>query len=444
MPEISPQLATLIMFGGIFVLLFTGFPLAFVLGFLALIVGITVWGPGIADVFYQRMWGFMTGYIVLAIPLFIFMGVMLQYSGISEKLYDVLYVWLGGFKGGLSVVTIALATVIAACVGVVAASITMLVLVALPSMMEKGYSKSLATGTIVAGGCLGILIPPSIMLVLYGPMSGVSVGKLFMGAIFPGLIISGLYIAYISIRCYFQPHLAPPVPVEERIGSFWRKTWNLIVALFPTAILILSVLGVIFLGIAPPTEAAGAGAFVSILLVIAYRKFSFKVLRDVSRETFRMSGYIFMIMAMAVAFVSVFMGVGGRQVVIDLLLAAPGGAWGVFATIMLIIFGLGMLINWMAIVFLMVPVITPVAAEMGFDPVWFAIMICINLNVAFMTPPMAGGIFLCKGAADPKFGITIADIIRGVLPFVAIVLFALVVFALYPPIITWLPQQMIR
>jgi len=394
-------------------------------------------------VIYQRMYGFMTGYIVLAIPLFIFMGVMLEHSGISERLYDVLYVWLGGFKGGLAVVTVLLGTIIAACVGVVAASITMLTLVALPSMLKRGYSKSLATGAITAGGILGILIPPSIMLILYGPMAGISVGKLFMGAVFPGLILSALYVTYISLRSYLQPQIAPPVPAEERRVSFVKITWMLIVALVPTAILILSVLGAIFLGIAPPTEAAGVGAFVSILLVIAYRRFRWKVLKEVTLTTLSSSGYIFLLMAMAVAFVSVFLGVGGKNVVTEILMAAPGGKWGVFFAMMLIVFLLGMFINWMGIVFLMVPIITPVSMAMGFDQVWFAIMVCVNLQMAFMTPPVAGGIFLTKGACPPELGVTMGDIIRGTVPFVGLVITGLILFALFPQIVTWLPAQMV-
>ncbi|UCG55377.1 MAG: TRAP transporter large permease subunit, partial [Dehalococcoidia bacterium] len=307
----------------------------------------------------------------------------------------------------------------------------------------RGYSKSLATGAVTAGGILGILIPPSIMLILYGPMAGVSVGKLFFGAMFPGLVLSALYITYISIRSFIQKDIAPPVPVEERRMPFLTLTIKLLVALVPTGILVLSVLGVIYLGIAPPSEAAGAGAFASVLLVIAYRRFSFAVLKKAATETLRTSGYIALLLTMAVAFVSVFIGVGGKGVVMQMLLAVPGGRWGTFAVVMIIIFFLGMFIDWIGIILLMVPIITPVAAALGFDPVWFGIMVCVNLQMAFMTPPVASGIFITKGMCKPEWEITMGDIIRGVYPFVGLVIVGLLLFSIYPQIVTWLPGQMI-
>ena len=444
MIELGPEVATIIMLSGIFALLLFGYPLGFVTGIIALTVGFTVWGFGVGDVIYQRIYGFITGYTLLAIPLFVFMGVMLEYSGISERLYEVLYQWLGGFRGGLAVITVLLGTIIAACVGVIAASITMLSIVALPSMLKRGYSKSLATGSVTAGGILGILIPPSIMLILYGPMAGISVGKLFAGAVGAGLTLSVLYIAYISIRSFLQKDIAPPVPIEERQLPFIKKTWMLIVALVPTAVLILSVLGVIFFGIAPPTEAAGVGGLASILLVIGYRRFSFEVLKKAALTTLQVSGYICLLLAMAVSFVSVFIGIGGREVVEAALLAVPGGRWGTFSTVMFIVLILGMFIDWIGIILLMVPIITPVVVDLGFDPVWFGVMVCTNLQMAFMTPPVAGGIFITKGACKPEWGVTMGDIIRGTVPFVGLVIIGLIIFTFFPQVITWLPSQMVR
>ncbi len=308
MIDLSPELVTIIMMGGVFLGVMTGYPLGFIVGALALAVGYTIFGGQVVDVIYSRIYGIMTNYIILAVPLFVFMGVMLERSGIAEKLYDALYVWLGGFRGGLAIVTVLMGTILAATVGIIAASITMLTLVALPSMIKRGYSKSIATGAITSGGCLGILIPPSIMLVLYGPMAGISVGQLFFGAVRPGFTLSGLYVIYIGLRSFFQPHIAPAVPVEERQIPFLKKTWMLLVALGPVAILIMSVLGVIFLGIAPPTEAAGVGAFVATMLTIVYRRFSWQVLKEVALITMRSCGFIFLIVSMAVAFTAVFLG----------------------------------------------------------------------------------------------------------------------------------------
>lgn len=444
MIDLSPELLTIIMMGGVFVGVLTGYPLGFIVGALALAVGYTVFGAQVVDVIYARIYGIITNYIILAVPLFVFMGVMLERSGIAEKLYDALYLWLGGLRGGLAIVTVLMGTIIAATVGIIAASITMLTLAVLPSMLKRGYSKALATGAVTAGGCLGILIPPSIMLVLYGPMAGISVGKLFFGAFMPGFTLSALYVTYIGLRSFFQPHMAPSVPIEERRVSFLKKTWMLIVALGPVAILILSVLGVIFLGIAPPTEAAGCGAFIATLLTITYRRFSWQVLKEVALITMRACGFIFLIVSMAVAFTAVFLGGGGREVMQEVIMSAPGGKWGVFGIIMFIIFIMGMFIEWIGIVYIMVPIITPIAEAAGFDILWFSIMVCVNLQMAFMTPPFASGIFICRGACDPKLGITMGDIIRGVLPHVLLIMVGLMLFAFFPEIITWLPAQMIR
>jgi tripartite ATP-independent transporter DctM subunit len=432
------------MLGGILVGVMTGFPLAYVIGFLALVVGLYVWEGAIAQVFYLRMYRLMINYVLLAVPLFVFMGSMLERSGIIERLYQSLYVWLGGFRGGLAVVTVMVGTVMAATVGIITASVTLLTMVALPSMVKRGYSRSFAAGVCVAGGVLGILIPPSIMIVIYGPMAEVSVGKMFFGAFVPGFILAILYVAYVVIRSAIQKDLAPAVPVEERTVPFGKKTKDLAVALIPPAILIMSVLGVIFLGIAPPTEAAGVGAFMATILTIAYRRFSWEVLRDVMTTTLKLAGFIFLVGSMSFAFVGVFLGAGGGEVVTDFILGMPGGKWGAFATIMLIIFLLGFFIDWIGILFIMVPIITPIFEVLGFDPVWAAVMVCVNLQTSFMTPPFAMGIYICKGAADPSLNVTIAHIIRGIIPYVLIVLVILVLLTIFPQIITWLPNQMIR
>ncbi len=444
MIDLSPEMVTAIMIGGVFIGVLTGFPLGFIVGGLALFVGFFIFGPQVIDVIYSRIYGIMTNYIIIAVPLFVFMGVMLERSGIAERLYDALYLWLGGFRGGLAIVTVLMGTVIAATVGIIAASITMLALAVLPSMLKRGYSKALATGAVTAGGCLGILIPPSIMLVLYGPMAGISVGQLFFGAFLPGFTLSGLYVIYIAIRSYLQPQIAPAVPIEDRKVPFMKKTMMLITSIVPVAVLILSVLGVIFFGIAPPTEAAGVGAFMATILTIAYGRFSFATLKEASLITMRACGFIFIIVTMAVAFSAVFLGGGGREVMSDIILSAPGGKWGAFAIIMFIIFLMGMFIEWIAIVYIMVPIITPIASAAGFDSLWFSIMICVNLQMAFMTPPFASGIFICRGACAPELGVTMGDIVRGVLPHVALIIIGLAIFTIFPQIITWLPDQMIR
>jgi tripartite ATP-independent transporter DctM subunit len=445
MIDISPELITILMLGGILALVMTGYPLAIAIGALGLIFGFVVFGTGVGEVLYPRIiGGVLLNYPLLAVPMFIFMGLMLERSGIAERLYDVLYLWLGGLRGGLAMVTVLIGTIMAACVGIIAASITMLAVVALPSMMKRGYDKSIASGSICAGGTLGILIPPSIMLVLYGPMASLSVGKLFFGAFVPGFILSALYIGYIATSCFLRPEMAPPVPPEQRAVPFFKKTAMLLTSLFPTVILILSVLGSIFLGIAPPTEAASVGALCSVLLVIAYRRFNWRVLYGVSRETLRLCGFIIFIVVMAFSFVGVFIGAGCGDVVQEAILGMPGGKWGAFALIMFICFILGMFIDWTGIVFIMVPIITPIGYALGFDPIWFAIMICVNLQMSFMTPPFAMAIFIVRGAAPKEAQLTMAEVISGVIPFVILIMVGLVLCAVFPQLILWLPGQMIR
>lgn len=444
MPELSPELLTLVMMGGVLVGVLTGYPIGIVIGALAMVVGFFQFGTAIGQIIYPRVFSLMINYTILAVPMFVFMGAMLERSGITEKLFDALYLWLGGLRGGLAVVTVLVGTIMAACVGIIAASITMLTMVALPAMLKRGYDKSLAAGAICAGGCLGILIPPSIMLIVYGPMAQISVGKLLFGAFIPGFLLSALYITYIALRCFFQPNIAPAVPIEERGVPFRKKTTQLIVSLVPPVLLVMSVLGVIFFGIAPPTEAASMGAFIATLLTVAYGRFSWRVLKDVSFITFRISGFILLIGTMAFAYVGVFIAGGGGDVIEKLILSTPGGKWGIFLAVMLTVFILGMFMDWLPIVFIMVPIITPIAATLGFNPIWFAVMICVNLQMAFMTPPFAAGIFILKGAAPPEWGITMGDIIRGVIPFVVLVIVGIGLLSVFPQLVLWLPSMMIK
>jgi len=444
MIKISPEVVTLIMMGGVLLGVLSGFPLAIPLGGMGVIVGYLLYGSSVFDLIYSRVYALVTNYLLLAVPLFIFMGGMLERSGIAEKMYDALYLWLGGLKGGLALVTVLLGTVLAATVGVIAASISMLALVALPAMIRRGYDKSLAGGAIVAGGCLGILIPPSIMLVIYGPMAMISVGKLLMAAVFPGLLLSSLYMSYIALRCLLEPELAPAIPSEERAVPFLKKVTTAVSALLPVIILVLAVLGVIFMGIAPPTEAAASGAFVATLLTVAYRRFNFQVLKETALLTLKLASMIFLIGSCAFAFVGVFLSAGGGDVTERLILATPGGRWGAFFIVQFIVFILGFFIDWIGILFIIVPIISPLVPELGFDPLWFAMMVCVNLQTSFMTPPFAPGIFFLRGAASKELGVTMADIIRGVMPFVVLVLVGLALLVAFPDIILWLPGKMIK
>jgi len=444
MIDLSPEMVTILMLGGLVVAVLTGFPLAIPIGAVALVIGFLTFGDKVFALIYQQVFSILHNYVLLALPLFVFMGVVLEYSGIADRMYDALFLLLSGFRGGLAIITVLLGTVLAACVGVITASVTVLTTLALPSMIKRGYSHSIAAGAICAGGSLGILIPPSVMLVIYGPMARISVGKLFFGAMVPGVVLSLLYLSYISIRCYFQPKLAPVVPAEERAVSALYKVRLFFTSLVPPAFIILSVLGTIFLGIAPPTEAAAIGGFAALLLTAAHRKLNWPILKNILLRSLNISCMVMIIGAMSVAFTGVFLKAGGGKVVQDLVLAAPGGRWGAFAVVMFIYFILGFFIEWIGIFFIMVPILAPLAPILGFDPVWFGIMICVNLQMSFLTPPYAFAIFVLRGVAPPELGVTTADIIRGVIPYIFLIMLALVLCIVFPQIILWLPGMMIK
>jgi len=445
MINLSPEILTAILLGGVLFGVLLGYPLAIVIGGIGLLVGLSLYGLGVvAELYHQRLFYQITNYVLLAVPFFVFMGDMLEKSGVTEGLYDAMYLWLGGLKGGLALATMIIGTILAACVGVIAASTTLLALVALPSMVKKGYDKSLASGTVCAGGTLGILIPPSVMLVVYGPMAQLSVGKLFFGAFLPGLLLSLLYCMYIIIFCLIKPEAGPPVSAAERQVPLSKKLRMLITALVPPMILITAVMGSIFFGVAAPTEAAAVGAFTAILLAVAYRKFTFGMLKRTAYDAVKLSGMILLIASLSFAFVGVFVRAGCGVVVQELITSAPGGSWGCFFIIMLVCFLLGLFIDWIGIVFILVPIITPIGETLGFDPLWFAMMVCVNLQTSFMTPPFAYAIFFVKGAASPELGVTINHIIRGVIPFVVLILVGLFLCVAFPEIILWLPNKMIK
>jgi len=442
--NINPELIAFLMLGGVFGLVLTGFPIAFVIGSVALIVGTLVFGPNTTfHILFSRFYDLSLNYPYLAVPLFTFMGVILQQSGITNDLYDSLYDALGRVRGGLAIVTVIFGTILAACLGVIAASVTILTLMALGPMLNRGYDKGIASGVIVASGTLGILIPPSIMLIVYAPQAGLSIGQMFLGAVFPGLLLSTLYILYIIIRTMINPKLGPPIPSDQMTPFTLAKLGRLLKAMLPPVLLIAAVIGTIFAGIAPPTEAAAVGCSAAILLAIVYRKFNFKMLRTAALETLKVSAFVVMIAAMSYAFVGIFMNAGAGDVVANMILAVPGGRWASFAVVMITVFALGMFIEWIGIVFIVVPIFSIIFAKLGFDPLWAGMMVVVNLQMAFMTPPMAMSIFVLKGAAPKELGLTMGDIIRGVLPFVGIVAVVLVLLVLFPQIVTWLPEKMI-
>jgi len=440
--SISPAMVTILMLGILALGIFSGFPLAFILAGVGFVFGILFMGDRIFGIAIAQTYKTMTNYVILAAPMFVFMGTMLGKSGVTDKLFATMHLIMGGLRGGLAVATVFVATIFAACTGIIGASVVTMGIIALPPMLNRGYDKSLACGSVCAGGTLGQLIPPSIMLVVYGPMAGISVGRLFAGAFVPGFILSTLYMSYIVIRCAFNPKLGPALSVEERRAvPTSKKITAMFVQMVPPILLVLGVLGSIFAGIATPTEAAGAGAFVAILLAIVYRRFSWKVLKGTMYETMRVTGFIFLIIVGAGIFTSVFIYLGGGKFATEVLAAVPGGKWASFAIMMFMVFILGMLIEWVGSIFIVVPLFTPVAAQLGFDPLWFAICICVMYQTGFLSPPNAHAIFYLKGVAPPE--VRIEDIMNGVWPFIGLVLIGLFIVVIFPESILWLPSLIV-
>ena len=442
MLDLSPELLTVLMFGGLLIGLFMGHPLAFVLGGLAVIFGYIGWGPSVFYMFMNRIWGTMDNYVLLAIPLFIFMAQFLDRSGVAEELFRALRFLLGQTKGGIALTVVVVSTIFAACTGIIGASVVTMGLLALPMMRKYGYDEELSYGAICAGGTLGILIPPSIMLVVMASEATLSVGKLFAGAVFPGILLSFLYLIYVYVRCHLNPEMGPPISIEER-ATVTSKDIALMVlkSLVPPLILILGVLGSIFFGIATPTEASGVGAFLAFLMVVGYGKFTWQGLYQAAVQTAKTNTMVIIILCGATCFTGVFLGIGGGDVVTDFVTGLGMGKWGTFWIMMLIVFLLGMFIDWIGIVLICFPLFIPIATSLGFDPVWFVIMMAVNLQASFLTPPFGYALFYIKGV-DPD-RIDIKKVYRGIIPFVALMLVGLVICAYWPQAVMWLPSLLV-
>ena len=440
---ISPELLLVILFAGLILGLGSGFPVPFVMLGISLIVGVLGVGHGFFHMMILRVFETMENYILAAIILFVYMGIMLERSGAAEKLFSSAHILLGGLRGGLALAVVAVCTIMAAATGIMGAPVIIMGLFALPEMLKRGYDKALSAGTICAGGTLGILIPPSIMLVVYGPMAGVSVGRLFMAAILPGLVLSVLYVLFIVVRCLLKPELGPALPPEQRGVPWVKKVTMIATSILPTLFLILAVLGTIFFGIAAPTEAAAVGAFASVVLAFAYKKLNWKAFKDSVYQTLRVSSMIMLIVAAAFVFTGTFMLVGGGDIVKDVLLGLPVGRWGILAIMMGAFFVFGLFMEWVGIVPILVPIFTPILNELGFDPLWAGILFCVTMQTSFLTPPMAPALFYIKGVA-PK-GVDFGQhIVAGTLPFIGLQLIGVGLIVFIPQLALWLPNLMIK
>ncbi|MBT9166310.1 MAG: C4-dicarboxylate TRAP transporter large permease protein DctM [Chloroflexi bacterium] len=439
----SPQLIVAAMFLALLAGIGVGMPVASVLGGLGLFFGMAMWGTRSVHILISAIFGVMTSDVLIALPLFVFMGSMMGASGVADRLFMNLRILLGSMRGGLGLVAIVLATVLAATTGIIGASIVMMATLALPSMLKTGYNKPLAAGIICAGGSLGILIPPSNMLILYGLAAGVSIVSLFAAAVVPGLLLSVLYMAYVAIRCHLNPELGPPLPPDERqrIQPI-LFIHDLLGSLLPPAFLIMAVLGTIFLGIAAPIEAAAAGALGATLLAIMGRRLNYRTLKEAALHTAQISSTILWLVVGASMFTAVFLALGGGVVVKDVMMGIAGGSPAVVLLIMmLILFVLGKLICWVGILLIVVPIYTPIATALGFDPLWFALLVCVNLQMSLLTPPFAYSIFYLKQCAPPEM--TLGHIYRGVWPFIALQALGLLIIIIFPDLVLWLPRLLL-
>jgi tripartite ATP-independent transporter DctM subunit len=429
------------MFLALTILLMVGFPVTFTLMGTALCFGLIGFGWSFFNLLPLRIWGVMTNVTLLAVPLFVFMGVMLERSGLAEELLDTMGLLFGRIRGGLAVSVVVVGALLGASTGIVGATVVTMGLLAVPTMLKRGYSKPLATGTVSASGTLGQIIPPSIVLVLIGDIVGVPVGDLFMGAVLPGLVLVGLYIVYIFIATLIWPDAAPPIPRRELAeltpAILLRKVSR---ALFPPLFLMVAVLGSIFAGIASPTEAAAVGAVGATLLTVANRKFNLTILREVMHTTMQLTCMVFIILVGAAAFGLVFRGTGGDELVRGFLggIADAHGQWVVLAIVMGLIFIIGFFLDFIEITFIHVPVLAPIMIEFGFDPIWFCILIAVNLQTSFMTPPFGFSLFYLKAVTPPE--VRTGHIYKGIIPFVLFQLIGLLIVVLFPRLVTWLPQ----
>ncbi|MCF6265759.1 MAG: TRAP transporter large permease subunit [Desulfuromusa sp.] len=438
-----PEYMSLVLFATVFAVLLLGFPVAFTLGGVSLIFGYFTFGMGFFQLLPLRIWGTMTNYVLIAVPLFVYMGMMFEKSGLAEELLETMAMLFGKMRGGLAISVIVVGAVLAASTGIVGATVVTMGLLSLPTMLKRGYSPELSTGTICAAGTLGQIIPPSIVLVLLGSVLNVPIGDMFIGAVIPGLILVGLYILWIILVAIFRPESAPAMPADEladfRKTGMYRRIFRAFLLPF---FLIVAVLGSIFAGIASPTEAAAVGALGATLLTIWQKKFNLQTLREVMRGTTTLTCMVFILIVGATTFGLVFRGMGGDRYITNLILGAGMEPGHFLLIVMAVIFVAGFFIDFIEITFIIVPVVAPIFQQMGIDLLWIGILIAMNLQTSFLTPPFGFSLFYLKGVAPPE--ITTTQIYKGIIPFVGIQLICIFIVVIWPESVTWLPAYMTK
>jgi tripartite ATP-independent transporter DctM subunit len=447
--ELDIAWLTAFMFGSLAILLMAGLPLAFVTGGLACIFLFLFGDLQVLNILPSRIFPFMTDYQLSAIPLFIFMASMLERAGLIEELFEVIYKILGGLRGGLASATIIASTILAAMVGVIGAAEVTMGILALPAMLRRKYDPQLACGSILAGGTLGILIPPSILAIIFAVVAQQSVGELFVGAVFPGLILSGFYILYVTARCYLKPSMGPALPVEERVDL--PAKIKLLKGIIAPILLIILVLGVIFTGIATPVEAAGIGTFGAIFVAAMHRRLTWLAIRQAAITTLKATTMVLWIIFGASIFVGFYILEGGQTFVVDSLIGTGFGPYGILLIMMILLIVLGMFLDWVGILLLAVPIFVPLMRSLPWDgvfglpgiapadvPLWFGVVYMVNMQMSFLSPPFGYALFYLKSVAPPEISMRI--IFKSALPFLIIQATVLAMCILFPEIVLWLPR----
>jgi tripartite ATP-independent transporter DctM subunit len=434
---VSPEALGLLMVGVLLIAIFIGYPIAFTLLFLSVIFGYLGFGDVVFYLLVFQTMGIVTTDVLAAVPLFIFMGYLLQGAGLMDRLFHALQLLLGPLRGALYLVVLLTATIFAAAVGIIGASVTVMALLAAPIMLKKGYQPRLVAGSIIAGGCLGILIPPSVMLLLLGPVIGVSVLDLFAGALIPGLLLSAMHIAYTLTRSFLNPSLGPPLPLEDRAQSVGEVVRELLLGVIPPAGLIFFALGTILTGMATPTEAAATAGFGALLLTLLYRQLTWSLFRQALMHTARTSSMVLFLAVAANIYGAVFGRLGAGMLVTQWIVDLPVSPFMTMVFIQILIFLLAWPIEWPAIILIFVPIMLPSVIELGFDRLWFGILVAVNLQSAFTSPPVAMAAYYLKGAVPQ---LELKDIYIGMLQFNAIQNLAVVLVLFFPALATWLPR----
>lgn len=431
----SIELVTILLFSGLIFLLAMGVPVAFALGGISAVFAFILGGPNALYIVATTTYREITDPNLITIPLFLLMGNFLFHSGISDRLFQALSYWLSGLRGGLAIVSVGVCVALAMCGGFGPGILTM-GLIAVPAMLKHSYDKSLALGSVMAGGVLGEIIPPSIIMIIFAYIARISIGRLFFGGAIPGLITACLYILYITTRCHFQPHLAP----REAIEVTWRIRWAALKDIILPVLLVVLVLGSIFLGIATPTEASGVGAMGAFLICFVYGRFTWKVLSDSCLETLKISGMVLWILIGATLFGVFYTSAGAQSLVMEIVKGLQVNRWLILGVMQLILLISGMFMDDYAVVTICAPIFVPIAKFLGFDPIWFSILFILNMQVAYLTPPFGWALILLKGVAPPE--IQTKDIWRSVPPFVGIQLLVLIIVMVFPQVALWLPEKM--